>query len=373
MQPLTADPRGHLTDTQVRDLLTAPALSVAAGLELLNTSNVVTADISDDLAGGSVAHDGTAAVHGTCTLQIQRPLAWGVDRVRPFMTLDDGTTQARFNLGVYVLTTPTTSRGEDPTTYDVTGYDLLHLLQDTPGDTYVVTAGTTYDQAVRDAVDASGIGAPLLLDGTWQDQTLPTAMVWALTEEPASWLRIINDLLFAIGYRGLWADENGTLRSEPYGNPAGRAVEWVFNTSDQHTNLVGEDRTVTEDVWGRPNWWRFVRRGMATAPTEGDGLYTVENIDQGPSSQAFLGGRVVRRVVYLDAPTQGFLEAQGDRIVAEDTAVTRTLTLAVEPLPIAGHLDVVQVLDDGTDDKAQVISWELPLDGSPGQWVLEVV
>jgi hypothetical protein len=203
---------------------------------------------------------------------------------------------------------------------------------------------------------------------------MPRPMVWALTEGSATtWLSIINDMLAAVNYRPLWVDEDGTYRSEPYLDPKSRPVEWTFGVEDLETTLVGPERLYDEDTWGRPNWWRFIRRGMLTAPEEGDGIYTVQNLNRGPSSQQSLG-RVVRRPpVFLDAVDQASLEAQGDRIVNEDTSVTRTVTLSIEPLPIAGHLDVVELVDGPIAAKAEVSTWQLPLDGSQGQWVFEVV
>ena len=187
-------------------------------------------------------------------------------------THEPTTTSARFNLGVYALTSPESPRGEDPVTYEVDGYDLLYLLSRTgPGDTYVVNAGTGYLAAAQAAITAAGISAPVQFDGTLAATTLPTAMVWVLTEQADSWLRIINDLLAAINYRGLWADEDGRLRSGPYAAPETRAVEWVFDTANLRTNLVGEERTMSADVWGIPNVWRFVRRGMTVQPVEGAG------------------------------------------------------------------------------------------------------
>lgn len=375
MQPLTGAPRQDLTDDQVYKLLVGDSLQVAAGLELLDLQNRVVNDISDDLAeGGTIDHDGRATVHGSCRLSVARALAWGRDRVRPYMVLSNDTVSARFNCGVYVLTTPQTRRGHDLTVYDVQGYDLLQLLDHPIGDTYVVTAATTYLAAISDLITDSGAGAPVLLDGTAVTTALPYTMVWALTDSsPATWLLVANDLLAAINYRELWVDENGTYRSEPYTDPAVLAVEWTFDVDDPRTNLVGEDRTADEDLWDAPNWWRFVRRGMDVTPVEGDGIYTVINQSNGLSSADQLGRQVRREVTYLDAADQAALVAQGDRVVAEDTAVLSTRTLVVDPLPIVGHLDVVRYVDGVDDVKAVVVSSSLNLDGTPGQFVLEVV
>jgi hypothetical protein len=524
VQPLTAPPRDHLTEAQVLELLTGDEVTVSAGLELLDAGNGFVDDISGDLEGGKVAHGGRDQVHGTCSLQLQRTLAWGRDRVRPYMVLSNAAVSGRFNLGVYVLTTPKTPGGETPATFDVQGYDLLQPLLDPIGDTFVVlpeegddlitnpgfetdttgwgsyepfpvddftaatfarttskhyagtaslevtwpttgagiswinttserhfivgktykftarvwiptggppslffdvlfttqsphffpandgwvevewlwtatvpaayvalsfrgtTAGqktwldewhvvgqsTTCLDAVRTVIELAGGGAPLLIDGTQQVAVLPGPMVWALTDSnPATWLDVCNDLLEAVGYGSLWVDLDGNYRSEPFVPALQRPIGWTFDLGDEDTNLVGPERTSDQDVWSAPNRWKFVRRGMAVTPVVGDGIYIVDNLSRGPSSQQSLG-RVRTSTVFLDAVDQAALEAQGDRIVAEDTAATRTITLSVDPLPIAGHLDVVRYIDDPDAATAEVVSWELPLDGSPGQWVLEV-
>lgn len=520
MQSLTAPPREALTTDEVRDLLVGDDVTVSAGLELLDASNVVVADISADLEGGSVAHETQAMVHGSFSVKLQRTLAWGRDRVRPYMILSNAAVEARFNLGVYVLTTPQNKRGEDPVTYDVQGYDLLQTLAtDGPGDTYVVipadgeemvsntgfeagitgwesnpafgamtvatiasstlhpsvgtkslqvtwptaalswanthnasfVVGKTYRfeadvwvpsdgpdafrfeaifwdaspwftpvkgasnhfewlwtathadlffgltaqntvagtktwidefhvtaqsttclDAVRTVIALAGGGAPVLFDGTQQVAVLDGPMVWAIADGTSpTWLDIANDLLDAVGYEQLWVDADGNFRTAPWLDPKDRPVGWTFDVDDPHTNIVGQDRTEDADVWSAPNSWKFVRRGMTVQPIEGDGIYSVENLDQGPSSQQSIG-RVRRKTVFLDAVDQSSLEAQGDKIVAQDTAVTRTITLNVDPLPIAGHLDVAQYVDGDLSAKAEVVSWQINLDGTPGRFLLEV-
>jgi len=375
MQVLTDPPRSNLTATQVTTLLTGDTLRVAAGLELLSTSNAFVEDISDDLVGGTVSRANYADVHGTCNLQITRELVWGKDRVRPYMVLSnsDESITARFNMGVYLCTSPDTPRAYDPITYDVAGYDLMYLLSSTgPGDTWVAASGTTYLSSVQAVLSAAGTQVPLYLDGTLGSTTIPSTMVWALIDPAPTWLSIINDLLAAINYRALWADQDGNYRSGPYLAPSSRAVEWTFDTSNAHTNLISEDRVASTDAWGVPNWWRFVRTNMATKPVEGAGLYTVTNQSSGRTSIDYIG-RTIRKVVYLDAADQTSLVARGDRIVAEDKQVAQRYEVKVDPLPIAGHFDVVQFKDAGASDKCVVTNWEIPLDGSPGQWTLEVV
>jgi len=374
MQGLTQSPRNEFTAAQIRSLITGDSLEVSAGLELLDSSNNFVEDISDDLDGGEISRNSFADIHGTCTLKIVRELAWGKDRVRPYMTLANDSISARFNLGVFVLTTPETSRIDDVITYEAQGFDLLYLLQSGPSDTYVATSGTTYLSAVQAVLTASGVGVGLQLDGTGSATTLPVTMVWALDPNTEiSWLSIINDLLSAINYRGLWANENGVFTSSPYAAPSTRAIEWTFDTSISTANIVGQERTLTSDVWGAKNWWRFVRKAMTVKPVEGAGIYTVTNASTGRTSIAALGRTVKAQVQWLDAADQTSLVAQGDKIVAKNQAISRSFVIDVDPLPIASHFDIVALIDAGFTDKCQVTSWTLPLDGTQGRWNLESV
>lgn len=374
MQSLMASPRDALTDAQVSALLQADAISIAAGLELLDANDAVVSDISDDLVDGEVEHHNVADVHGTCRVSISRALTWATDRVRPYLTLTDEVSgvSARFNLGVYLLTTPERAVGEDPATFDVQGFDKLTLLQPIIGDTYVVAAGTSYLTAVAAAISAAGAGSRVTLDGTASAKTLPDAMVWALADsDQATWLTVVNDLLAAIGYGKLWVDQDGYFRAEPYISPVTRAVEWAFSADDERTSIVGEDRVQKVDTFQTVNSWRFVRKGLTSAPSEGAGFYTVTDA----TAIAANGGRAVWRVEFLDAADQTSLKAQGDALVQQDRQSVTSLEISTGPLPIAGHLDVVTYTDSALNGlvKAQAASWSLPLNGDDMTWTLEVL
>ena len=377
MQPLTAAPRDTFTTAQITALLQAPNLEVDFGVELLSPSLALLEDISGDVSGGTVHRDNYAPVHGTCDLTISRALAWGLDRVRPYMLLSSataGVVGCRWNLGVYLLTTPDTQLGESPVTYTVTGFDQLHLLQDCIGDSYSVAAGAGVLTAVRAALTAAGVVAPVMLDSTGAAKTLVTARVWPLTSSDSpTWIQVINDLLAAIGYGGMWCDWDGVFRSGPYVLPSVRPSEWTFDVGDLRVGIVAANRSVANDVWGVPNWWRFIRNDMATTPVEGAGRYTRTNPSTGPSSVASVGRSVHAPVQYLDAVSQADLVVQGDRIVAAAMRVNEVITTALSPFPAAWHWDVVTYSDAalGDDREAQCRSWSLPLDGSDTTYILE--
>lgn len=380
MQPLTAAPREAFTPTQITALLTATDMTVDFGCELLSPSLVLIEDISSDVSGGKVSRDNLADIHGTVDLSISRALAWGRDRVRPYQMLSSrtaGVSGARFNLGVFVMVTPDSQIGETPPTYAVTGYDQLHLLQGSIGDSYSVGPGAVEVlTAVRNALTAAGITAPVLLDTSAAGKTLATAMTWPQTSsDNPTWIQVVNDLLACIGYRGIWADWNGALRSGPYVLPSSRASEFTLNVGDLRTGVVAEQRNVAADLWNVPNWARFIRNdNPGGPPVEGLGRYTVTNPSTGPSSIASVGRTVRAPVVYLDAVDQASLMVQGDRLFAAARRTSEVITVKTSPLP-CWHSDRMTYADAALGDTRQVLarSWSLPLDGGDADLILESV
>lgn len=373
MQRLTAPPRDHLTDDEVRAVLTSPAIEVAAGLDLLDASDAFVQDISADLVSGEVEHRNYADVHGTCRLQLTRELDWAADRLRPYLDVTDqltGTT-ARFRLGVYRISKPEYVLGDSEPVWDVEGVDKLSLLRHRLEDTHVVWAGSPVLQAVRDIIAAGGGGSRVRLDATAEATTLHDDFVWSVGR--ASWLDAANDLLRAVGYVGLWVDQDGYFRSHPYAHPATRAPEWTFDLGDDRTNIVSEERRRVEELGDDAvNVWRFVWKRADAEPVDGAGLYVVENVDDGPTGIAQRGR--LPRVEYLDVTDHAALVAAGDQIVSADRQLTTTVELTSGPVPVAGHFDVVTYDDpDLTTYRTQVRGWSLPLDGTDMTWTLEVV
>lgn len=372
-----------VTEEQKRILL-APAITVTSGLELLNADRAVVEDLTDVLVGGEVDRAMGRTPHGACTLDLERELRWGIDLVRPYMTVSDGSAEARWNLGVFALTTPETIVGETPQVYRVQGYDRLHLLDRQVGMDYSVAAGTTYRDALRQVFADAGLTGALIA-GSAADSVLPVTRLWPLVAEttdpdetntPVTWLRIVNDLLRAINFRGVYADENGTYRCEPYVSPKDRAVEFTFDT-DPKVSIVGEKREFIRDVWAIPNRWVFRQTNRpdgAPAATEGDGVYTYV-LPPSHDLSAENRGLVWTSVVDYEAATQAALVALGDRRVAADLRATAKITVDTGPFPPAGHDDVFTYTDNEAGGSRKVVAraWSLPLDGSDMRWTWEDV
>lgn len=394
MQGLTDDPRQGLTAAQVGQLLSnTTAISYSYGVDLLDTADQFVEDLTSTVLAAGIAVSRTMAntVHGQLQLQTSRALQWGRDRLQPYQLLSSpGLPTARFNLGVFVATSPSVDVNRQSLLWPVVGWDKIYLLTSPVGDSYTVPAGTNVLAKVAALIGEAGAGANVRLDGT-----KATAVTAADKSYPlgggTDWrfIDIINDLLKSVAYRGLWADQDGAYRSEPEIAPALRAPEYVLGDGDTdldrwfdadnfyHSIVRAAPKVVTQDRWGVPNWWRFVQNGLSFAPIEGSGQYTVTDLSSPTGSDTT--GMVIRKPVFLDATDQASLVSQGDLIVAADKNVAETLTLETAPLPIAGHADVLLYsnprLPGGTVRKLVADSWSLPLAGSPAamSWTFTTV
>ncbi|MCX5066669.1 hypothetical protein OOJ91_12345 [Micromonospora lupini] len=364
MQPITAAPRELMTEAAVTRLLRdAPAIQVGRGLELIDRNLQVVEDISDALSGGSVSRNSYATLHSTATLAVTRQLAWSSALVRPYMTLSDGVGEARFNLGAFYTSAPIVDLAEQPATYDVTGYDILHGLYSPTGEAYAVDAGASYLAEVEAILQQQGY-TRYLIDQTRADAVLPSAKVWPLDDQ-TRWLSIVNDLLGAVGYQGIWSDWDGRLRCQPYVLPRERAPEWLYD-ADQRTSMLGT-RQVERDYFDAPNRWVAVRQNDIDGPppTEGAGVYTVTNTDQGDTSVQSRG-RVLTKVMYVDAADQAALERLALVTIDADMRIPTTLRVSTSPAPLHWHFDRLVVDEPAIGPYADVLgtSWTLPLDGS---------
>lgn len=389
MQPLTAPPRDHLDEDAVRALLGAPAVRVEVGADLLRPDLTVAEDggLTDHLVGGSIERNMLATVHGKATLRLTRALAWGVDLVRPFMVLDDGRTRARWNLGVYTLTSP---RGAlDTDVREVTGWDRLYLLDRQVGRDYAVEAGVPYLTAIAQVFTDAGLTG-ILIDSTAAGKVLPARKAWPLvaasddpdkSTTPVTWLRVLNDLLGAISYRGVWADQDGRFRCESYADPASRGVEWAFDVDDVRGVPVGLGAALVEDTWSTPNRWVLIAANppQGVVPSEANGLIQVRsNLADGPTSQApYPAGRglVWPSVTTVDAADAAALGSLADAKVAADRRTTATFEITTGLFPGAGHGDVLSLVhpDAGGLRKVSATKWTQPLDGGDLSWEWSVI
>ncbi|MCX5066897.1 hypothetical protein OOJ91_13680 [Micromonospora lupini] len=363
MQPLTASPREALTAEQVEALIVdAPALTLGYGLELVDQALTVLADISADLQlGGSVSRNSYAELHGTAKLPISTDLDWGRAIVRPYMTIADGQLSARFNLGAYFTSTPRRNLRTRPPTYDVAGYDILKALQDPVGDTYAIDSGVSYLTAVEDILIERGF-VQYIIDRGAAGLVLPSPKVWAF-DDRLTWLTVVNDLLAAVGYAGIWSDWEGRPRCHPYQPPGLRPAEWTYE-ADGLRSTIAPDRNLDRDIWDAPNRWVFYRRNdiEAAPPVEGNGMYTYVNQSTGDTS-VDARGRVITRMEGLDAADHASLVQQAQEKIDADMRLPTVYVPATAINPLHWHFDRLLVVDPAAGPPMQTMAtqWTLPL------------
>lgn len=365
MQPTVTPVRDDLSEAEVIALIRdSSAAGISGGCELLTGMDLLVAeDITDDLAGGSVGRQAYASLHGNSTMTITRELPWGSALLRPYLTVSDGTDMARFNLGAYFTNIPQRDLSEFPIRYSVECQDILAVLDDQVGDAYAVAQGATYLDAVETVLLARGIQR-YSIDQDSAAATLPTDRTW-MFDENTTWLTIVNDLLGAIGYAGVWSDWDGFIRCTKYVTPKQRAPEWTYDTALQ-TSMLGR-RTTQRDFYNAPNRWVFYRTNIldGVAPVEGNGMYTYVNLYDGETSVE-QRGREITKVVGIDAADQASLVSSAQRTIDADTAVPTKISASTFPNPLHWHFDVIRVEDSWMGVPAKVLAsqWTLPLDGS---------
>jgi hypothetical protein len=373
MQPPTDGPRASLSLEQVVGIIQdAPAVKMGFGAELVDQALNVVEDISSDVAGGSVSRSAYATLHGTCRLDLSRILDWPTALVRPYVTLSDGVVTAQFRLGAYYTNVPRTPRGISPATWDVQGFDILHAFNSPVGEAYAVDTGVGYLAAVEDILTAQGF-TQYVIDQQAADKLLPSAKVWPL-DERTTWLAVINDLLAAIGYQGMWSDWDGRLRIGPYQNPRDRPPEWVYDDGDT-TSMLAPEGDIEQDWFMTPNRWVAVRSNAIddVTPVEGAGVYTYTNEYVGPTSVAARNGRVVTRILTLDAADQASLVAQAQASIDADVRLPTRYYPSTFPNPLHWHFDRMLVSESTIGQNVDVVGtqWTLNFDGSMShEWSL---
>ena len=189
-----------LTAAQLVALVEADNLTVDAGLELLDADDVLIEDISADfIADGSSVERGIyRTVHGTARLRVSRDLQWGSQRLRPYLLLSsDGDTWYRWNLGVYLMSTPERAVGESPSVWDVECFDKLDVLNTPYGSSYSLAASSNIVDAVTAIITAAG-ESKVAIEPSSEVST--SERVMSIVDDWTA-LTICNDLLGSIGYR----------------------------------------------------------------------------------------------------------------------------------------------------------------------------
>lgn len=388
MQAITANPRQNLSEAAVLALLTdTPTVEIRGGIEHYDSTLNFVADLSGKLqAGSSVSSDATAQIHRSCSLVLDAdtPFNYLSDYIKPYLVMTDTLTgfTARFNLGVYSLTSPTPDLTLDPGTCTYTGYDLLSVLNQPIGDSYEIAAGAEPVAAVIALVtSAFPPGFNLAFSSEPSGTTTPAVLSWPFDgQSSATYLDVANAVLSMIGYHGLWVDQDGVFQIHPYKNPVAptTAAEWIFDLSTAEGSVVSDSRSVFKDVFNTPNTWVYVMSNLTAAPVEGVTQFSyTDNVT--PVTSVPARGRVVRKTAVVDALDYDTLRVVAAQDIENDLRPIETFAISTFPLPLFWHRDIVDYIDpalaslipyDPSTRRALVVSWQLALDVSGGDMAL---
>jgi hypothetical protein len=391
VQPLLDGPRASLSAAAVKGLLQShSAIQFNYGAEALDGDFGLVADISDYMGeGSSITCDVTQTVHRTCTLNIDSDVTdtgWSYlsGFVKPYMTITDVATgvAARFDLGVYTLTTPQRDMSTSPASLAFQGYDLCYLLRQEVGDSYEVASGTDPAQAAADVI---GLAIPeVTVIVTPSGSTLPTQLTWPFDpSQPTTYLDIVDVLLASIGYRQVWVDWEGQFRVEPFIDLQDETFEWTFDRQADDS-IVAEQMTQNVDVYDVPNWFRFVMADQTATPVEGTSQFTwIDSSPLNPGS-TYNRGRTIRYIEAVTANTYDDLTNYAQRKIVDLLSPGEQFAATTQPFPLAWHLDVIQFLDDnldvalpsspGGERRVVAVGWSLPLDGNSDMtWTWQTV
>jgi hypothetical protein len=349
-----------------------------------------------------VSRDCNVECSGKLTLSIAKRLAWGSDRIKPWLLIRSpgyaaGKWQA-FPRGIFVATSPGKPNLDHPGVFDVTGWDRCYLLQSDPNVTLSFAAGSTYGAAVKAVFVAAGILASAanlstIVDypGDWPGKTLATPSNYPVASG-RNHLQIVNELLGASGMRPLFADpSSGRYTIAAQTVPTSEALRWRLQGGDvpnpptalgdtgwpDRKIVIASDQAYTGDVYNAPNRWIFVQSGLSFQPTEGSGKYTVNNTSTPPTDQTTVG-RIITKALALDASGQTDLKTQGDAVVTADLASFEKITLTTAPWPCRWPLRCVLAHPPRAprfaDPARAGAGWSMPL-GEPGgmSWDTNVV
>lgn len=304
----------------------------------------------DCVTGGSISEDALADVHRSCTLTLWRPdVVWATDSIRVWwrVTMPDGGI-AEWPLGTFALSAPEYSgTGE----VSVAGFDHgIRLRDDCVTTRHTLAAGAVYTVAV--AALLTGYTTRI----TASTATLPVAREWPPGTQKHT---IINDLLSAINYEGLWFDGRGVAVSRPYRPPNERPVDATYGDSTAPI-VVRDSWRVARDTDAVPNRWI----GVVSTPDRAPLVSTVTNTDPAsPTSTVARGGRIVAVTQECDAVDQATLDAIVLRWSREASAYEH-VTVDTLTVPVHEHRDMVGLVipDLGIHDRYTQTGWTVPLE-----------
>lgn len=339
---------------QVWPLLVGPTVEQTV-VEVLDSDDNLLGELAGNI-GWKVTQNVNAPIRGGGSISFEAigdDIDWFKTRFR-LVKIVNG---VRWNTITGLPQSPTRLYGKAKKSIEVNILDKTHILaRNRVLQSYVLMPGDNVVEKVIELIQDTGetsISIPA------SDMTARTMQVWGID---ATRLRIINDMLSSIDYFAIWADGNGTFRSEPYKRPQDRPVAAAF--------IAGE-RAIHSSVWKReqdianvPNVFIAESPGDADEP----GLFAIAiNDDPNSPYSTVHRGVVADEPEQVQAATQEVLEALAQRRLRDRSTPVSNLSVTHAPVPLRvnecvifhpsqadRYLAVIQNLEMSSDPYSQV-------------------
>lgn len=288
--------------------------------------------------GGSLDWSISRAIQGGGSLDVANPpdnIDWLTARLR--ITHHDG--QRHTPMGVWLPTWPEWTHDGATRKANIQVLDKTALLAREIGTRLQVEAGTVVTERVSDIIHNRGEEALAL---THSGKVLRSTITW---EPKDTWLKVVNDMLDAIGYGALWADGNGWFRAEPWLPPAARPLRATYGGEDTDYRVLRQYKDAA-NLADTPNVLVALSKSDQNEPS----LRGVARLDDPahPLSTA-RRGEIIRVIDNLEAADQTVIDQHAKRLLAEATEVTRRITYThpVDDVQLRDRIRLRRFIFDG--------------------------
>lgn len=283
---------------------------------------------------------------------------WLIDEIQPVMIVDG----AEHTLGIYAPATVTPSETDGVETIRVEAYDRCWRVRDTRTETRLsFAAGTNYITAVKQLLAASGISVVI---ATGTSAAFPQIREdWEIGTD---YLKIINQLLAEISYKGLYFTPDGAAVLEPEAVPTAEHIAHILSDEpaggEAKIDRMLPSITRTTDIYKAPNVFLCV---CSNADKSGALTATAVNSNpQSPLSTMRRGRRIVKVTRVNNVASQAELQTIADTLRNNSMIGGETIRVSTALLPGWGVADVVGLRYKELSAVCVEHAWEMEL--TPG-------
>lgn len=207
-----------------------------------------------------------------------------------------------WTLGTLALKQPRKTITEGASYFDWTAVDLLNwLVQDNFGRSFSLPGGTDAIVGIKTILSSfHGPALAVLIPGSNRSLSLRNSISW---DPDKSRLEAVNDLLGAVGYRPVWADENGDLRSMELPDYNLETAAWSWDAASGNSVMLADGFTEDPNDTEAINYCAVIGEdprqdpNSTTPPVAVFAEYENTRPDS-PISTAGLKGRRIAKVIH---------------------------------------------------------------------------